>query len=339
MKLYNLLLEILDDKVFKQKLDTMSLETKKGMIEFTRGLDESEKKEFKSLLNKYSSPSQLKAPNSSLELKLNKLKAGKGTNIGPGEILFHLQLKNSSMVGDTNHDLTIGSEVWEVKEVRPEGGPFRGAKKAKISQFKFSSNLYKMVTIIDRIADKLPDIKDDIEEVSPQLFTALKNWNENVSPSYTPKSAILAGELSNKVRKYLIDTINTIKREIEKNTDDEFTTVKFGGVNVNTKDRGIEPIKIDKVDDNSITLNFIGKDVLKFLEVLNEFPYIKEGDFKEDVQKATVEILSQLPSLIVYSSKGGKLVAIPKERVTEDIVFYTISQGEIRFKVSPKIWK
>ena len=339
MKLYDLILEVLDDQVFKQKLDTMPPKTHNALIKFAEGLDESEKKEFKSLFNRYSSPTQLKAPNGSLELELNKLKAGKGTNIGPGEILFHLQLKNSSMMGDTNHDLTVGGEVWEVKEVRVGGGPFRGAKKSKISQFKFGSNLYKMITIIDRIAEQLSEVGDDIGDISPKLLAALRNWNENITKTYTPKQAILQGELSGKFRAYLVRTLKIIQQEVKKNIDNEFTTVKFGGVNVNTRDRSIEPIKIDKVDDNSITLDFIERDVIKFLEVLNEFPYAKEGDFEADIQDSVDAITSQIPSLIVFSSEAGKLVVIPKEKVPEDIVFASISQGEIRFKVNPDVWK
>ena len=56
----------------------------------------------------------------------------------------------------------------------------------------------------------------------------------------------------------MIKLINDIKAEIEINTDDEFTTVKFGGVNVNPTEKGIDPVSILKSDDDSVTLNFIG---------------------------------------------------------------------------------
>ena len=57
----------------------------------------------------------------------------------------------------------------------------------------------------------------------------------------------------------MIKLINDIKAEIEINTDDEFTTVKFGGVNVNPTEKGIDPVSILICsDDDSVTLNFIG---------------------------------------------------------------------------------
>ena len=336
MKLYDLLLEVLDDKVFEQKLNTMPEKDQKELINLVKGLNPEEKKEFRSLLNRYSSPSQLKAPSSNLELKIEEL-AAKGKNIGPGEILFHLQIKNSSMVGDTTHDLTIGGEVWEVKKVTERGGPLRPGKKGKITQFKFSGKMFEMVSYLDKVTELLPNIQDDLQDISPELLSALEQYNEIIATKYTPKEAILRGELSGKVRQYIVNTINTIKKEIEQNTDDEFTTVKFGGVGVPVKNKGIGPVKVDKLDGDSITLDFIGGDVVKILEILNEFPYVEEGDFGEDISNAVLEILSDFPSLIVYSAK--KLVAIPKERVTKDLVLASISQGDIRFKVSSEIWK
>ena len=338
MKLYNLLLEILDDKVFKQKLNTMPGKDQDELVNLVSGLNEEEKKQFRSLLNKYSSPSQLKAPSGDLELKLEKL-APKGKNIGPGEILFHLQLKDSTMVGDTTHDLVVGGEVYEVKKVGPTGGPLRPGKKGKITKFEFAGKMFEMVSYLDKVTESLPKIKDDIQDISPELLSALEQYNKVISTKYTPKQAILQGELSVKVRQYMVNTINTIKKEIEKNTNDEFTTVKFGGVGVSTKNKGIGPVKVDKIDGDSITLDFVGEDVVKILEVLNEFPYVKEGDFEGDIINASKEALSDFPSLIIYSTTANRLVAIPKERVTDDIVLSGISQGDIRFKVSPKVWK
>ena len=338
MKLYNLLLEVLDDKVFKQKLDTMPGKDQDELVDLVNGLNEEEKKQFRSLLNKYSSPSQLKSPSGDLELKLEKL-AAQGKNIGPGEILFHLQLKDSTMVGDTTHDLIVGGEVYEVKKVGATGGPLRPGIKGKISQFKFSGKMFEMISYLDKVTGLLPKIKDDIQDISPELLAALEQYNSIISTKYTPKEAILRGELSVKVRQYIVNTINTIKKEIEQNTNDEFTTVKFGGVGIPVKNKGIGPVKVDKLDGDSITLDFVGEDVVKILEVLNEFPYIKEGDFGEDISNAAKETLSDFPSLIIYSTDANRLVAIPKERVTEDVVIASISQGDLRFKVSPKIWK
>jgi hypothetical protein len=338
MKFYNLLLEILDDSVFKQKLNTMPKKSQEKVIALVEKLSESNKKEFKSLLNKYSSVSQLKAPQSTLEKELGNLFV-KGENIGPGEVLFHLQLKNSSMVGDTTHDLTVGSEVYEVKRVGSKGGPFRSGKKGKISQFKFSSDLAKIVTVINQISKRLPKVEDDIKDISPKLYNVLSNWNKNISQSYTPQGAILAGELSQKFRNYMVKAIDIIKQEVEKNTDDEFTTVKFGGVNISPKNKGIDPVKIDKIDGDKITLDFIGNDILNFLQILNELPYLREGDFLEDIEEAVNQILSQLPSLIIYSINANKLVVIPKDRIKEEIELDSISQGEIRFKVKNEFWK
>ena len=59
--------------------------------------------------------------------------------------------------------------------------------------------------------------------------------------------AILQGEQSAKLRKFMIKLINDIKAEIEINTDDEFTTVKFGGVNVNPTEKGIDPVSISNM--------------------------------------------------------------------------------------------
>lgn len=337
MKFYNLLLEILDDNVFREKLSTMAKKDQEELISLVEGLSEDEKSQFKSLLNRYSSALQLESPKSDLELKIEKL-ALKGKNIGPGEILFHLQLKNSTMVGDTTHDLMVGTEVYEVKKVKKNGGPLRPGKKGKITKFEFAGNLYKMISYLDRVTELLPQIEDDLKDISPKLLSALESYNNQITSKYTPRQAILQGELSVKVRNYMIDTINTIKKEIEQNTDDEFTTVKFGGIGVSTRDKSIEPVKIDQVDGDTITLDFIGKDVIKILEVLNEFPYVREGDFEGDLKNAIDEILSDFPSMIIYSTEANILKTIPKERIKESFVIDSISQNDIRFKVNPDIW-
>ena len=128
---------------------------------------------------------------------------------------------------------------------------------------------------------------------------------------------------------------------MKKNTDDEFTTVRFGGVNISPKDKGIEPIKIDKIDGDTITLDFIGRDVLTFLEVLNDFPYVssKDGDIEDDINDALDEVLESLPSLIVFSNQIDKLVVIPKDRIKDEVTLSGISQGEIRLKVKKEFWK
>lgn len=337
MKFYNLLLEILDDKVFLQKLSTMPQISQNKLMKLIEGLSEDEKSQFKSLLNKYSSPSQLEAPKSDLELKIDAL-YGRGENIGPGEVLFHLQLKNSSMTEATNHDLTIGSEVWEVKRVKAGGGPFRPGKKGKITKFKFAGNLFKMISYLDKVTEMLPSIEDDIKDISPKLLSALNSYNTNITAKYTPREAIMQGELSVKVRSYIIKTVNTIKKEIEKNTDDEFTTVKFSGIGIPAKNKSIEPVKIDQVDGDTITLDFIGKDVIKILDVLNEFPYLSDGDFEGDLANAVGEVLEDFPSLIIYSTENSKIAIIPKDRVKDEIGLASISQNDIRLKVKPEFW-
>ncbi len=345
MKLYNILTEIenninLGDKnpIFKEKLDTMSNITQTILISFVEKLNDKDKDEFKSLLNRYPSPSQLKAPSSDLEKRIENLGYKKGSNIGPGEILFHLELKDSSMIGDTNHDLTVGGEVYEVKLVEPSGGPFRPGTKGKITKFDFSQNLFKMVDVLNTVAKRLPNIEDDIEEISPKLLKALESWNQNITKKFTPAQAIYQGELSNKTRKYIVDLITIVKDEIEANTNDEFTTVKFGGVGISPKNKGIEPLQIDKVDDDSVTLNFIGRDVLKILEILNNLDYVGEGDFDGDITKAVEELVADFPSMIIYSN-NGKIAVISKDRIKDELTVHSISQNDLRLKVKKEFFQ
>ena len=97
-------------------------------------------------------------------------------------------------------------------------------------------------------------------------------WTKIVSNKYSPREAILNGAHSEGFRRAMIKIIDAVKDEIEVNTDDEFTTVKFGGVNVTPKNKGINPVSIGSIDDDSVTLNFIGKDTLEVLGILNELP-------------------------------------------------------------------
>ena len=143
IKLYDLVFEDIEkndidlgDKTqeFNEKLELMLPGVQKLLIDFIDKLNDSEKKELGSLLNKYSSVNDLKAPQTPFEIKLAQLDK---RPIGPGEILFHLELQDSTMVGDTNHDLIVKGKIWEVKWVKKYGGPFRGAKDAKLSNFQF----------------------------------------------------------------------------------------------------------------------------------------------------------------------------------------------------------
>ena len=147
IKLYDLVFEDIEknnidlgDKTqeFNEKLELMLPSVQKGVIDFVNNLDDTEKKQLGSLINKYSSVYDLKGIKTPFELKLAQLEFGQA---GPGEILFHLELQDSTMVGDTTHDLMVKGKVWEVKLVKNSGGPFRGAKESKISKFKFSEKL------------------------------------------------------------------------------------------------------------------------------------------------------------------------------------------------------
>ena len=345
IKLYDLVFEDIEknnidlgDKTqeFNEKVELMLPSVQKGVIDFVSKLNDTEKKELGSLINKYSSVFDLKAPKTSLELKITQLRPGQS---GPGEILFHLELQDSNMdVNDqTPHDLIVKGKVWEVKKVQKSGGPFRGAKEAKLSKFKFSSNLLKVVGYIDKVVDRLPELGEDFEEISPELFNKLKEWNKNLL-KFTPKTAILAGELSKKFRNWMIDAIETIRQEIEVNTDDEFTYVKFGGVNVGSKEKGIDPVNIQKIDDDSVLLNFIGRDTLKVLEVLSEMPYVGKENFRMDLDNAVEQITIDFPSLIAFSLEG-KIAVIPQEEVKNQIEIAGITQGAITLKVKDEFFQ
>jgi hypothetical protein len=343
IKLYDLVFEDIEknnidlgDKTqeFNEKLELMLPSIQEGLIDFIGKLNDSEKKELGSLLNKYSSVDNLKGPKTPLELKIARLEFGQA---GPGEILFHLELQDSTMVGDTTHDLMVKGKVWEVKKVENSGGPFRGAKEAKLSKFKFSKDLLIIVTFIDDVVDLLPKLGEDFEDISPELFNTLKEWNQKLY-KFTPKETILRGELSKKFRNWLVDAINTIKKEIEVNTDDEFTYVKFGGVNVGSKEKGIDPVNIQRVDDDTVTLNFIGRDTLTILEKLNEMPYVNDGDFEMDLNDAVAKIVEDFPSLIAFSLTG-KIAIIPQKEVKNQIEIGPISQGGINLQIKKEFFQ
>jgi len=344
IKLYDLVFEDIEkndidlgDKTqeFNEKLELMLPGVQKLLIDFIDKLNDSEKKELGSLLNKYSSVNDLKAPQTPFEIKLAQLDK---RPIGPGEILFHLELQDSTMVGDTNHDLIVKGKIWEVKLVKKYGGPFRGAKDAKLSNFQFSGKLLKIVGYLDSVVNDLPNLGEDFKEISPELFDSLQGWNRKVARTYTPKTAILAGELSISFRDWMIKTINSIKKEIEVNTDDEFTYVKFGGVNVGSKEKGIDPVNIQRVDDDSVLLNFIGRDTLTVLEKLNDMDYVGEGSFIGDLDGAVAQITENFPSTIIFSYEGG-IAVIPQEEMKNQIEIAAISQGGINLQVKKEFFQ
>jgi len=340
IKLYDLVFEDIEknnidlgDKTqeFQKKLELMTQKDQKALIDFISKLNDREIEEFKSLINKYSSVYDLDPPKTPLEVNLAKLYTNPQ---GPGELLFHLEVQDSEMdVGDkTNHDLIIKKEVFEVKKVEDDG-KFRLGKKGVASKFNFNQNLLKMVFFLDRVTEILPKLEDDFEDVSPRLLKALELWESIVSTKYTPREAILTGSHSDKFRDAMIKIIKAVKDEIEINTDDEFTTVKFGGINVTPKDKGIDPVSIQNIDDDSVTLNFIGKDTLKILEILNELPYAREGDFIQDLNDAAKEVLNEFPSAIIFTF-NGKIAIIDKDELSEKIVFDTVSQGNVILRIN-----
>ena len=350
IKLYDLLTEAivestivendidLGDKTqeFQEKLELMSKGQQKLVIDFVDKLNDTEKKEFKSLINRYSSVSDLKAPKTPLELDIAKLQIARV--IGPGEILFHLQLEGSTMVKEGNtHDLSVKGKVWEVKLVNGSGGPFNPAKLGKITNFPFSRNLYNMVFFLDKVTAVLPKLEEDFEDISLELLDALRKWDTTISTKFTPSQAIYQGEIGKGIRDFMINIIKIIKDEIEVNTDNEFTTVKFGGINVTPRDKGIDPVSINNIDDDSVTLNFIGKSTLKVLEILNELPYAKEGDFQTDIDDSIKEVLKDMPSMIIFSY-NGKMAIIDENELVDKIIFDNITQNTFILKVEPKFW-
>lgn len=218
-----------------------------------------------------------------------------------------------------------------------KGGSFRTAKKGIVSQFGFAQNLYKMVFFLERVTNLLPKFEEDFDDISPDLLNSLRKWSQNITKKYTPMQAILQGEQSAKLRKFMVKLINDIKAEIEINTDDEFTTVKFGGVNINPTEKSIDPVSISNMGDNSVTLNFIGDSTLKILEILNELPYAREGDFETDLDDAVQQVIKGLPNLILFSFEG-KLLVVPEEKLEDSLEFDTISQNGINLRPKPEIW-
>ena len=137
----------------------------------------------------------------------------------------------------------------------------------------------------------------------------------------------------------MIEIIKIVKDEIKINTNDEFTTVKFGGVGIIPKDKGIDPVNIQKIDDDSVILNFIGRDTLKILERLNEMPYAKEGHFINDIDEAVIESLKDMPSIIIWGSKDGKVLVVEKEKFKEVFEFGEVTQGNLLIKVKDEVWR
>ena len=361
IKLYELLVEALvendidlGDKTqeFNEKLELMKPDDQKILINFVKGLNDTEKKEFGFLLNKYPSVEKLEAPQTSLEKRVADEVRKQG--IGPGEILFHLELQDSSMVGDTNHDLTVKGKVWEVKKVtgggmgvynpkKPETN-FKLAKKGVASKFKFNSNLLEIVILIDKIIDN-SKIEEEFNDISPQLRKALDIWEEEIikskaggPPRNTPKQAILQGDHNARFRKIMIDIIEIVKDEIKINTNDEFTTVKFGGVGIAPKNKGIDPVKIQQVDDDSVLLNFIGRDTLSILERLNEMPYVREGYFLNDLDAAVEEALVGMPNMIIWGD-DEKILIIEENNLNDVLEFSSVTQGDLIIKVKQEAWE
>ena len=195
-------------------------------------------------------------------------------NTGPGEIFFHLELQDSTMLtkGITSHDLIVKGKIWEVKMVNERRNFRLAPKEGSIGKYKVGRDLYKMVELLDKVTELLPELEEDFQDISPRLLKALRLWNTVVTTKYTPREAIFQGGHSDKFRDAMLEIITAVK--------DEITTVKFGGVNVTPKDKGIDPISIQNIGDDSITLNFISQKTINILEILNELPYAKEGDFE-----------------------------------------------------------
>lgn len=355
IKLYDLVLEAevtrlrnnldLGDKneEFQEKLDTMSPGDQNVLVPFVRRLIRrggSRIEEFKNLLNRFSKVEDLKAPKTSLELDIAKIKDGTS---GPGELLFHLELQDSKMDvgGETNHDLIVKGKVWEVKMVNERRNFRLAPKEGSIGKYKVGRNLYKMVELLDKVTDLLPKLGEDFQEISPRLFKALRLWNTVVTTKYTPREAIFQGGHSDKFRKAMIQIITAIKDEIEINTDNEFTTVKFGGVNVNPTEKGIDPVSITKVDDNddSVTLNFIKDSTVKVLEILNELPYAKEGDFNLDFHKEVLEqSLENFPSMVIFSMEGN-IAIIEKKELMDKLEFDEVAQNVVSLKIKQEFFQ
>jgi hypothetical protein len=333
---------------FEEKLALMPPEASNKLIAVVNRLKGSRLKEFKNLLNKYPNVKDLKGVKTPLEKKIARIDK---TPYGPGETLFHLELQDSKMdVGrQTNHDLVVKGKVWEVKMVdgiapnkiatskpnQPMTG-FRLAKKGKASQFKFNMDLLKTVMLLDRIT-KDQELEEDLNDISPRLRKALDIW-KRTHYKKTPRESILLGDHTAGFKNNMIKLINIIKSEIETNTDDEFTNVRFGGVGIAAKEKGINPISIQKVDDDSVTLNFIGKDTLKAIEILNDLPYAEVTDFENDMEAAVFEALEDMPSMIIWG-KDGRILIVEKDKFKEVFKFGGVTQGNLIVRVKDEIWK
>ncbi len=357
IKLYNLVFEDIEKnnidlgektQEFNEKVELMKPEDQKILIDFVKKLNDSEKKELGSLLNKYPSVEKLEAPQTSME-KLIAVKLIR-QGVGPGEILFHLELQDSSMIGDTNHDLTVKGKVWEVKKVdgtapskiatskhNKPNTKFILAKKGRASQFKFNTDLLKTVILLDKIVAN-SKLEDDFNDISPRLKAALDMWEKKLY-STNPREAILRGDHNNAFKDAMIKIINIIKSEIEVNTDNEFTNVRFGGVGVAAKEKGIDPVSIQNIDDDSVTLNFIGKDTLRAIEILNDLPYAQEADFENDLDMAVFEAMEDMPSMIIFSLIDKKLLVIEKEKFKDYFEFGGVTQGNLVIQVNHDIWR
>ena len=333
---------------FEEKLALMPPEASNELIKIVNRLKGSQLEEFKNLLNKYPNVKDLKGVKTPLERKIAALQPG---TAGPGEILFHLELEDSEMdVGDkTNHDLIVKGKIWEVKKVDGIEKGVRGdlqpvtnirlAKKGRASKFKFNTDLLKTVILLDKIIAN-SKLEDDLSDISPRLQSALDMWGDKmIGPnSNTPKEAILQGDHNQKFMKIMINLINIIKSEIEINTDDEYTNVRFGGVGVVPKEKGIDPVSIQSIDDESVTLNFIGKDTLRAIEILNDLPYAQEADFENDFEAAVFEALEDMPSTIVWGG-DGRLLVIEKEKFKDYFEFGGVSQGDLQVRIKYDVWR
>ena len=358
IKLYDLIFEVkgrlknyadLGDKneEFEAKLATMGDAENNLLIKQVVGrLKGSQLEEFKNLLNKYSDVKDLEAPKTPLEKSIANLAPNP---TGPGEILFHLELQDSSMEtkGITQHDLIVKGKVWEVKKVtglKPEKTSvpnkpqttFSLAGKGKISQFKFNMDLLKTVIILDKIIEN-SKLEDEFNDISPNLRTALDQYEAKIHKN-SPRESILKGDHGIGFRKKMIEIINTIKSEIEVNTDDEYTNVRFGGVGIIPKEKGIDPVSIQSIDGDSVTLNFIGRDTLKAIEILNDLPYVQDADFENDLDAAAIEGMKDMPSMIIWGL-DGRIIIIEKDKFEEVFEFGGISRGDLQVRVKQEVWR
>ena len=69
------------------------------------------------------------------------------------------------------------------------------------------------------------------------------------------------------------------------------------------------------------------------MEILNELPYAREGDFIQDLNDAAKEVLNEFPSAIIFTF-NGKIAVIDKDELSEKIVFDTVSQGNVILRIN-----